>query len=168
MTNHDLRRAIDDLLERLRGSSRFNMIQLNPPASPSAMASLLAAMGPVRLGVVADVLALHDGESGNGGLLGLESSLFSATEIASAFRAALSDEAAETDEESFRCIGPVRGVWWSARWIPFGTVAKELLCVDYNPAPGGTSGQMTLVDQLNRHRRVLTSNLTALFDSIQK
>jgi cell wall assembly regulator SMI1 len=48
----------------------------------------------------------------------------------------------ETDE-GVRTRGPVKPVWWSARWIPVASDdAGNYLCVDLDPASDGTNGQV--------------------------
>ncbi len=40
-------------------------------------------------------------------------------------------------------LGPVRGNWWNGRWIPVSADGLgNCYCIDMDPAPGGTVGQI--------------------------
>lgn len=52
--------------------------------------------------------------------------------------------------------GPIKPVWWHRSWIPFGEdPTGNLCCLDMDPAPGGTVGQIIDWDHEAGPSRVL-------------
>lgn len=57
------------------------------------------------------------------------------------------------------CLGAVRPLWWSDLWIPFMKRNKDPVCIDLNPATGGTVGQIIEIDWEGRCNSVLADRL---------
>jgi cell wall assembly regulator SMI1 len=61
--------------------------------------------------------------------------------------------------------GPVRPVWWSNLWIPITDNAfGDNYCVDLDPAPGGSVGQIISVWHDDSHRTVLAPSFRYWLD----
>ncbi len=51
---------------------------------------------------------------------------------------------------------PVRPMWWNTRWVPVAyNGGGDLQCVDLDPAPNGTVGQMTTFWHMDAEREQL-------------
>ncbi len=62
--------------------------------------------------------------------------------------------------------GPIQPVWWSRRWIPFGSdSAGNLSCLDLAPATGGTLGQIIDWDHECGPSRVLFPDFQRLLSA---
>jgi cell wall assembly regulator SMI1 len=64
--------------------------------------------------------------------------------------------------------GPVQGdEWWRLKWIPFcGDGGGNHLCVDLDPAPGGTTGQVITMWHDSPERDFIASSLTEFVEII--
>jgi len=64
--------------------------------------------------------------------------------------------------------GPVKAVWWSCRWIPVTVIAGSTWhhCVDLDPAPGGTSGQVIEIADDDSARRVVAPSFRAFLERV--
>jgi cell wall assembly regulator SMI1 len=53
-------------------------------------------------------------------------------------------ESWESDDLDVETYGPVRARWWNPAWIPITLIGGATFhhCVDMDPAPGGTVGQI--------------------------
>ncbi|AKT40978.1 SMI1/KNR4 family protein [Chondromyces crocatus] len=63
--------------------------------------------------------------------------------------------------------GPLRQVWWSPGWIPIaGNGAGDHLCVDLDPAEGGTRGQVLVYLHDHEKRSVLFTGFGAFLRTL--
>ena len=67
-----------------------------------------------------------------------------------------------------RAMGPVRPVYASHAWWPITCIcgSSRYHCLDLDPAPGGRSGQIILVDMKDSVRRVIAPSFRAVFELI--
>lgn len=60
----------------------------------------------------------------------------------------------------------VKPVWWSESWIPIGASGTPtIVCVDLDPAPAGTVGQL-LIDDGMQEPRVFASGINEYFEQL--
>lgn len=60
--------------------------------------------------------------------------------------------------------GPIRDHLWNSRWVPFCTNgAGDALCLDFDPAPGGTLGQVISFWHEEGEQQVLSPSFRAFF-----
>lgn len=63
--------------------------------------------------------------------------------------------------------GPIRPIWWDARWIPFAQdYGGNLTCLDMAPEPGGTVGHIIDWDHECGPSRILYPDFTALLSAL--
>jgi molybdopterin molybdotransferase len=134
------------------------------PASPEALAMAEARLGrplPVDL---RDLLARHDGSSG-ARILPEEWALLPAAEVAEEHAAWAALRLAEFLPEGLGCdpVGAIRAdEWVRPGWIPFAANGMgDFLCLDMDPAPGGTEGQVITLWHDDARREVLAPSLPA-------
>jgi len=135
-----------------------------PPASAQAIADAEAALGVALPDDYKQFLAIHDGQSELAPSVGL-GSLLPIAKVVEAKRSIVGQ--AEPIDDALADAG-VRAVDYSPSWIPITRSARgrDYLCLDLDPAPGGTHGQIIeyIVDDSPR-RRVANSfaELLALY-----
>ena len=62
-------------------------------------------------------------------------------------------------------IGPVRPVWWSDKWIPFGyNGTGDLRCIDLDPMDGAQVGQIVAYWHNRPEREWLAGSLSEWFE----
>jgi cell wall assembly regulator SMI1 len=62
--------------------------------------------------------------------------------------------------------GPIKGDWWNAKWFPFASSGSDdFFCVDTDPAPGGSVGQIIEFSHEEGPMRVLGGNLGEWLES---
>jgi cell wall assembly regulator SMI1 len=60
-------------------------------------------------------------------------------------------------------VGPVRGNWWNAKWIPVThNGAGDFYCLDMDPAPGGKQGQIITYWHVNTPREKIADSFQEL------
>jgi cell wall assembly regulator SMI1 len=133
------------------------------PATPEAIALGEKALGRTLPDDYKRFLALHDGQEDGGAMVGT-CSLFPVEVLAEkhAWLSTLIDPSAEVDEEG---VGPgVRPVEYVAGWIPIGESARgrDYLCIDLDPADGGTSGQIIKLAVDSNDRPLIAKSFTEL------
>ena len=116
---------------------------LNPPASDDQIAQLESKLGFKLPADYIDCLKVHNGQTGFAGVLdGME--FLSCDEVLSQWRVwkelldcgDFNDNVSEPDEG-------VKNDWWNTKWIPFThNGGGDHLCLDLDPAPTGTVGQV--------------------------
>lgn len=76
-------------------------------------------------------------------------------------------DAADGDGLEIETHGPVRPLWWNPAWIPITLIGGATYhnCVDLDPAPGGTSGQVIEIGK-EPTRIVVAPSLTELITSL--
>jgi cell wall assembly regulator SMI1 len=139
------------------------LAELRPPADAAAIAAAEAALGQALPADYRRFLALHDGQLPDATMVGT-CALIPVGELAATYHAmrALFDVSRAIDAD---LAGEgVRAVEWSPGWLPIGRSARgrDFLCLDLDPAPGGTSGQVieVIVDFDDRPR--VADSFTAL------
>ncbi len=154
-------------LENLRG-----------PATADALAGLESTL-PLALpeGLRAS-LARHDGETDNGPPNATDHWLLPADEIASHWtlqQQLAAQEGGADDTPAFwksqiedgiiTVDGPVKPLVGSARWIPISSLNGDVIrYLDFDPAPGGTPGQVIEIDAECCSHRVLAESFAAFFE----
>ena len=65
-------------------------------------------------------------------------------------------------------IGPVKALWTSPAWIPFVLIGGETrhFCIDLDPAPGGSVGQVIHATPKGEERRVVAPDVEAFLEVI--
>lgn len=73
-------------------------------------------------------------------------------------------EFADTSSEP---VGPIKSDWWNPRWIPFTyDGAGNHLCIDLDPAEGGTKGQVITMWHDDPDRRVIAPSFQAWLNKV--
>ena len=62
--------------------------------------------------------------------------------------------------------GKVKPVWWNKRWLPFADAGGDMLCLDLDPAPGGTVGQVLRFYHDEGWRDSLAPSLEAFLERV--
>ena len=116
----------------------------NPPASPESIAAAERALGVELPSEYKEFLAIHDGQDELAPFVGVGALLPIAAVVDR--HQSLSKRADEEEfEVSSDLVGAgVRPVNYCRRWLPIGASARgrDFLCLDLDPAPGGTRGQI--------------------------
>lgn len=60
--------------------------------------------------------------------------------------------------------GPVRPVWWNEKWLPF-VGEGNMLCLDFDPPPEGTRGQVIEFMKSSGRRTVLFDSVASWLES---
>ena len=136
-------KTIDAWLEREHPARRAEFL---PGASAASIAEAEAVLGLTLPAEYKEFLALHDGQEPgspmveSASLMPLEEVVRRHAILAELFPQRAAIDPAEVDAE-------VRAVELSASWIPIGVSARgrDVLCLDLDPAEGGTAGQVILV-----------------------
>jgi cell wall assembly regulator SMI1 len=122
-------------------------------AAPATARAIAAAEGCIGLSLPEDVRASYTVHDGSGGACILPQSyghgcvnfvaLLSLDEVvrdAQLWRAFHFDE---SNHSRARPDGPIKRTWWNRRWVPVTwDGGGDHLCLDFDPAPGGVSGQV--------------------------
>lgn len=120
---------------------------LNPPATDAEITTLEQQLGVTLPADYVQVLRQHNGQRGLG------DGLFDGQEFLSAQNVLAQWQIWKGlhDAGEFKTLhsSPVAGVradWWNPRWIPFThDGGGNHLCLDLDPAEGGTAGQVITV-----------------------
>lgn len=116
------------------------LAQWNPPASEEAIAAAEKQLGVTFPPDYRTFLALHNGQDHYAAMVGLGPLL--KVEAIAETRGNIFGDETEIDAE---LVGEgVRAIEYSRRWIPITLSARgrDNLCLDLDPAPGGSSGQI--------------------------
>lgn len=111
-----------------------------PPATPEAIAAAEAALGCTLPDDYKQFLRIHNGQDEFAPWVGL-GALLPIEQVAPA-RANIFNEDGEVDPDD---VGPgIRAVDYLQAWIPISRSSRnrDYLCLDLDPAPGGTVGQI--------------------------
>lgn len=138
-------------------------------ASDSAVAAAEQAIGRAFPADLRHLLSRHDG--GKDGLFVLPGwELFSAARIVDEWKIWEELRRNQFVPEGVDCEpeGPAKGdEWWRLGWIPFcGDGGGNHLCVDMDPAEGGTPGQVITMWHDDSGREVIDASLTDLMETI--
>jgi cell wall assembly regulator SMI1 len=138
-------------LEGWLAASRPNAFDdLAPPASEDEVRRFAAHFSRSPPDELLASLARHDGEEfGSEFLFGKMRWLLPidvALEQAEACKASARRRGTFEQPADIESFGPVLPYDWSGSWIPFFLDNDVLYCIDMAPAPGGTPGQVVIVD----------------------
>jgi cell wall assembly regulator SMI1 len=144
----------------LRNHAPDILADLGPPASPER---IRAAEEQLQCTLPEDVrasLGIHDGQQGSAAYLfgqweyfGIEAVLSEHKMLQQVFAAG-----AQTSEVS---DPRVRKAWWLPAWIPIlGNGSGDYYCIDLNPEPSGSVGQLIEYLHTHEYRRVLATSFT--------
>lgn len=65
------------------------------------------------------------------------------------------------------CEEGIKNEWWNAKWIPiFEDYHNNSICIDYDPAPGGTIGQLIHWHASTASRTIVSKDFITGFDKI--
>lgn len=135
---------------------------LRPPASADALARAEDALGVVLPDDVRASFAIHDGEAQwSPGVIG-GYVLCSVADLVRVWRLNCD---VPSSESQMRRARPARGVqksWWDKGWIPIAQDGGAVVvCVDTNPALGGTIGQLVLYISDSPDREIVAPSFEA-------
>lgn len=120
---------------------------LNPPAIDADLATLEQQLGVTLPAEYLQMLQQHNGQRGLGDGLFDGQEFLSTQNVFAQWRIwkGLHDTGAFDGQRSSPAPG-VRADWWNPRWIPFThDGGGNHLCLDLDPAEGGTAGQVITV-----------------------
>lgn len=131
----------------LRANGLPAHLALPPGASESAIRGAEAEMGLRLPEDVLESYRLHDGSGSRGAQVAFADMYFVlplAGENSVVGRRARLLELAKHETGSVgRPDGPIKSDWWNPRWVPIASDGNcNLLCIDLDPAAGGTVGQV--------------------------
>ncbi len=140
-------------------------IAFNPGAKESAIAAAETALGLTFPADLREYLLLADGERWNSdGFIGdwrlLELKFI--VKEAQQMRKLVEQEAFgdNTNDET----PAIKGLWWNPQWLPIVTSGSgHFFCVDLDPGPAGTVGQIILFLHDDEGRYLIASSLRAWF-----
>jgi len=145
---------------------------LSPPATEEAVATVEETIGVDLPDAFVSVLRTHNGQTSDSRPLLRRYALLSTERIVGEWEqmtALLRDGAFEGRLDDFedRFGSPdeeVEDVWWNDQWVPFARDASgNLLCLDLDPSPAGTRGQVIAVWHDMPTRPVRASSFQAWF-----
>jgi len=138
-------------------------IAFNPGADEAEIAAAEAALGLAFPADLRTYLALANGEGWNSdGLIGDWQLLELAFIIKEAQRMRALVEHGTFDDNSNEPTPAIKGLWWNPRWIPIVTSGSgHFVCVDLDPGPQGTLGQVILFLHDEEARYLVAHNLHA-------
>ena len=128
------------IAEWLRAEHPRALAQFNPPATDEAIAAAEKAIGHRLPDDYKQFLRIHDGQVGLAPMVGF-GSLLPIKEVADA-KSNIIGEETPVDAGG---VGPgIRAVDYSHGWVPISRSprGRDYLCIDLDPAPGGTRGQI--------------------------
>ena len=144
------------------------MSYLNAGAPADAIAAAERAVGCAFSDDLRHLLARHDGSDDHFVLPGWE--LFPAARIAKEWAVWADLYRTRFKPEGYDCEpnGPVCGdEWWRLKWIPFcGDGGGNHLCIDMEPADGGTPGQVITLWHDEPARNLIAPSLTGFIEII--
>jgi cell wall assembly regulator SMI1 len=142
-------RSVDGSLKRIMAWYEANVAEERPTLSAGAtereISELETLIGMQLPNDVKQSYRLHNGNT-DGSLFPYGYHLLSIREVVKNWRM-LVDAAADEDpaemEEMIDVEGPVKKVWWHAKWIPItGNSGADFRFIDMDPAEGGKVGQV--------------------------
>ncbi len=140
---------------------------LNTSISDDELNALIEAIGCELPEDFVTFLKIHNGQLNEAGGLINATELLSSTRIIDEWSCwkGLLDSGEFTDSFEERSNG-VKPDWWNKKWIPFTyNGAGDHLCIDLDPAPGGSYGQVITMWHDDDEREVLATSFKAWFNS---
>jgi cell wall assembly regulator SMI1 len=143
---------------------------LNGPATIANIRATESAMSVKLPKDMVDAYRIHDGQDGGAPPVGGDWQVLRLKTVVKQWKilkVLLDKGTFATADADVKAVGPVRPVWWNARWIPFGFAANgDLICVDLDPAKGGTVGQIIVFLHDNEVRTCVAKSLTKWLDQL--
>lgn len=164
----DLWRRIESAFARLAPEL---LMQLPAGASADAIATAEERIGIALPDDVRATFARHDG-SGEAELFlqnayemrPIGVALHSLEDMACDWERWHGYECGRADYDRDRPDGPIRRKWWNSSWVPFTwDGGGDHLCLDFDPAPGGTPGQVICFSHEIGPVNVVAENWRAFF-----
>lgn len=117
---------------------------LLPPASPADIAAYEKTVGVSLPGELQSLLELHDGQDPYAFVSTIDGCRLMSCAAAAKAWSTLGEllDAGDLAQPAESKDGKVKPVWWNKRWLPFADAGGDMLCLDLDPAPGGTVGQV--------------------------
>lgn len=164
-------KEIERIWERIEAWDTMNLdpelgSKLKPGASDAIIVSLNRELGGFLPSEYTESLRRHDGSVDwttgfhDGHLLGAAEVLATLSErrqLVHELVAANQRNQAVVDVRSITS-GPVKNEFWSNSWIPIHATDWSLTCFDFDPAEGGTVGQIIEVDWEGGEVKVIANN----------
>lgn len=176
-----MKNSVEKIKGWLKGHSKQTLSHLNDPASENEIAKVEAEIGLSLPDTFKEFLRAHNGEDGETwlALLGDGNQLLSCHALVEQYKldqqigAALYDpemhtEAFWKDRAESHVIfikGSVRPLMLHPKWIPITCMNGDVFrYIDFDPAPGGTPGQIIEVDPEGCSYQVLASSFGELLE----
>jgi cell wall assembly regulator SMI1 len=167
--------ALTRIFNWVRAHAPQTLAQLNPPASHTDIQAVETALGLPLPDAFKTLLNVFDGEDGETWLaiLGDGHQLLSCQQIIEQYRLAQEFGAREVEPEMETVAfwkdriennvifvkGAVKPLLLAPRWVPFTSMNGDIIrYFDFDPAPGGTLGQVIEVDAEGCSYQVLASS----------
>ena len=142
--------------------------------APPVLASLQAGASAEEIGQLERVLGvtlpddvkasyrIHDGQGEGSAGLTEEGDLLPLAQIARAWSSWQQLAVAGSfDMAESQPSGPIKTQWWNLRWIPFTHDGSgNHLCLDLDPAPGGTPGQVITMWHDDARRKIVAASFS--------
>ncbi|VWB32206.1 molybdopterin biosynthesis moeA protein [Burkholderia aenigmatica] len=156
----DVRESWQHIENRIDADPKHLPGGLNGPASAHAIAALHGTLGTTLPDDLLESLRLHDGQADPATVFAENDALLSAHEIIaqwSIWKKLVSG--GDFDDMTSDPAAGIRDDWYNLKWIPFTHDGSgNHLCVDLDPAEGGTVGQVIRVwHDDDRRERVASS-----------
>jgi cell wall assembly regulator SMI1 len=157
---------VNELWDRLKSWLQENAPELLETMQPGASERKISALEQ-KLGVrlpddYRAFLALSDGQVEDTEFYFQDGELLSSKNVYSQWGVwkELLDDGTFEDSASEPQLG-IRGDWWNARWIPFThDGGGNHLCLDLDPAKGGTVGQIISMEHDNGERLIMFNSFS--------
>lgn len=158
----ELWKKLENYLEQ---HSPHILVDLNPPAPETEIANLEEDLGFSLPADFVTCLKLHNGQKGNADWLFDGEEFLSIKSIALKWRALRTvRERGDFDEFVPNSTQQVRHSWWLPKWVPFTSNGMgDFTCLDLDPGPHGTQGQIICFFHDLGDRNVLAPNFTSWF-----
>lgn len=166
--------TISDLWKRLEKALKTTAVKksLKKGATDKKLAALESALGVELPAGVRESYLLHDGQKdGADGLLPEGFADLDAEYVLLSVAGILDDwkswkkllDSGEFDGQTATPDAGVRADWWNPGWVPIASNGGgDSVCIDLNPAKGGTLGQVILMNHESSHRLRLAASFGEL------
>jgi cell wall assembly regulator SMI1 len=134
---------------------------LQPGASDADLASAAAAFGVELPSDVVASYRVHDGTRGGAGPLLGDWRLLSLAAAAQEWKTLQEwADGGEFEDSEAEPAAQIKDDWWNPRWIPVASnSAGDFLCVDLDPAPAGTRGQVMSYYHAEPRRELVAASI---------
>ncbi len=129
---------------------------LRPGAELDAIRATEATLGVTFPDDMVASYRIHDGQTALSYALMGEWELLSLEDVITEWETMRDLHLDEAPHDEGTPADPVRPMWWNTRWVPVAyNGGGDLQCVDLDPAPNGTVGQMTTFWHMDAEREQL-------------